>query len=70
MKLLTRREAAEALRVSKATITNLIRRGVLRPVNLGIKRTLIPETEVMRLMDGRDCGSVEEGGRGEQKQCV
>jgi excisionase family DNA binding protein len=42
-------EAAHALRLSKATLWNMFKRGELSPKRIG-GRTLVPATEIARLL--------------------
>ncbi len=44
-------EAAEALGLCRATVYNMVARGDLRTVKIG-RRTLIPVTELTRLLGG------------------
>ena len=47
--VLTRAEAADALRVSLRTIDSLLAQGALRPRRIG-RRVVIPKTEIVRLL--------------------
>ena len=48
--LYTVRETIEYLRISRPNLYRLIKRGELRPINIG-KRTLFPESELDRFVN-------------------
>jgi excisionase family DNA binding protein len=66
-KLLSINDAADTLGISTFTLRRFLKRGVLRSVRVG-RRVLLPETEVLRIVD-EGCGyttAVPGNGRGEK----
>lgn len=49
---LTVTDAAEALRVSRATIYRMVKDGRLNPMNLGVRCTRFSRREIARVLDG------------------